>query len=497
MVPNMDMTLIFFIYGLAFFSMGLAITFESRRTPLLAENRVLRPLALFGLVHGMHEWLEMFVDRSAWWIIEKPEIVGWIRISLLLVSFILLSLFAWRSINPRKKYQRHELVRWALIFTVYITFVLVFAYLSGLHHPDRLKHLDAFVRLLIAVPGSSMAGLALYLQAKDAYSDHRAELGKLLYWAAASFVLYGVTQIFVPRLDVLPASIVNSENFLIWTGIPVQLIRAVLAIIILFSLVHATQKVEIERQENFLREQKARMDAVNQLEQELLDREKFRQEVLRHIVIAQEDERTRIARELHDETSQILTGFSLHLAALDEKILHIPEAHQQIMYLQGLNKQIAQSLYRLIRDLRPVQLDDMGLIAALNFLSGDFKRRLNLKVNIQVEGMAKRLDTLVETSFFRIAQEALTNVTRHAQTDEVEIILSYTDEMVSMQVIDGGIGFDVETELATSDGYGLTGMIERANAVGGKLELVSAPGKGTRIELKISNQNAFADGKKE
>ncbi len=482
----MNITLIFFFYGLAFFSMGLAIAFEARRYPLLAESRVLLPLAFFGIVHGGHEWFEMFLERSDWWLIERPQFVYWLRIFLLTVSFISLSVFAWRSINPGKTYARRDLIKLAVSFILYLIVIFIFGYLSGYSHPDGLAHIEAVVRLGIAVPAAILAGIAWNKQANEAKIQGRVSLANNLKWAGLGFMVYGLTQVFVPVLDVFPANFLNTSSFYVWTGIPIQLIRAFMAIIIMIGLVNAIQKVEGERQANLRIEQQARLMAVEQLRKELLEREKLRQDMLRQIVIAQEDERTRIARELHDETSQLLTGFSLHLAALEDTVVSIPAARQQIQYLQTLSKQISQGLYRILRDLRPVQLDDLGLVAALNFLIGDIRKRLNLRVHLQVIGQYQRLDPLVETVFFRIAQEALANVARHAQTDEAQVVLSFDNEETCLQVIDRGVGFDSDKVLSSPNCLGITGMIERAESVDGKLDICSQPQQGTIVTMRFT-----------
>ncbi len=486
----MDITLIFFFYGLAFFSMGLAMAFESRRSPILAEGRVLQPLAFFGIAHGAHEWFEMFLDRSDWRQSEGSEFIDWLRIILLAVSFMALWVFTWRSIKAGKQFASSHILRYGFGFSFLIICVLIFGFFSGRTHSDQLTHLDATVRYLLAVPGAIMAGLALYLQAQNANKQNRSDLGMVLMTAASGFVFYGLTQVFVPSLDVFPASIINAPNFWSWTGVPIQLIRAILALVIMSSLVIATQKVEVERQNFFLREQDARLAAVDQLRLELLEREKLRQEMLRITVVAQEEERARIARELHDETAQILTGFSLHMAALDEAVSQVPQARQQIMHLQALTKEISQGIYRLIRDLRPAQLDDLGLVAALNFLVGDFRQRLNLRVHLQITGSKHRLEPLVETVFFRIAQEALTNVARHADTPEAQVLLRFEDDQIILQVRDSGIGFTPNLVLAKPSGWGLTGMIERAESVGGKLDIWSEPQQGTQVTMSISTQRA-------
>ena len=487
----MNITLIYFIYGLSFFTMGLALAFETRRSPLLAESRVLKPLAIFGLVHGGHEWFEMFLDKSDWLLMDHSLVIHWLRILILTISFISLSIFAWRSINPQKKFGKLELRRWGFGFSIYLLAVIAFGYLSGRSHPDELSHVDAFLRLLIAVPGAVMAGVALNRQAQHAKKEGRFDLSKAFKWSAAGFIIYGFTQIFVPALDVFPASLINSGSFLVWTGVPIQLIRAILAMILMVSLINAIQLVERERQVNFITAQHARIAAVDQLKLELLEREKLRQELMRHIVLAQEDERTRIARELHDETSQILTGFSLHLAALNEIVGNIPQANKQIGYLQSLSKQMSQGLYRLIRDLRPAQLDDLGLIAALNFLVGDIRNSLNLKVHLQIKGNHQRMESLVETVFFRVAQEALTNVARHAHTQEAQVLMVFNEELIEIQISDQGVGFNPDLLTSFPNRLGLTGMKERVESVGGKLEIWSMPQRGTSVKMSISTQIAL------
>lgn len=488
----MNITLIFFFYGLAFFSMGLAMLLEARRYPMLAETRVLMPLAVFGLIHGGHEWFEMFLERSDWWQASRPEFILWLRIFILTVSFIPLSVFAWRSINPAKTYLWKDFYKWAILFSLYVGSVLIFGYLSGRSHPDGLIHIEAMVRLAIAVPAAVMAGIAWNKRAKEARNQGKLALATNLQWAGFGFILYGLTQVLVPPLDVFPATLINASAFQVWTGLPIQFIRAILAVIIMMGLVNATHRVESERQANFRSEQQARFVALEQLKNELLEKEKLRQEMLRHIVMAQEDERTRIARELHDETSQLLTGFSLHLAALDEVVASLPEAHQHIRYLQALSKQISQGLYRMIKDLRPAQLDDLGMVAALKFLAGDVQQRFNLQVDLQTIGKNKRLDSTVETVFYRIAQEALTNVARHAHTQQAMVVLRFDNDTVTLEISDQGAGFSPDLVFSSLNCWGLTGMKERAESVDGKLDICSQPQHGTIVTMSVSSRkNSF------
>lgn len=205
-------------------------------------------------------------------------------------------------------------------------------------------------------------------------------------------------------------------------------------------------------------------------------------DLLRYTVLAQEEERTRIARELHDETAQLLTAISLNLAALRDESTENKANVEVIRRLQSLSRQMSQGIYRLVHDLRPAQLDDLGLVAAIKYLADESLQRLNLAVNVSIIGSQQRLDSLVETVFFRVAQEALTNVARHAQVGEADVNLNYQDSQIILQVIDHGVGFNATVNL-TGQRWGLAGMHERVDSINGELKIISSPNSGTMVEL--------------
>jgi signal transduction histidine kinase len=225
---------------------------------------------------------------------------------------------------------------------------------------------------------------------------------------------------------------------------------------------------------------------LEQVRQDLLEREAMRRELMRHTVIAQEEERARIARELHDETAQVLTAFTLHLAALREALPRESRTVEQLSNLQSLSRQMSEGIYRMVHDLRPAQLDDLGLIAALQWLGDEERRRSGLEVKLRIHGQRQRLDPLVETVLFRIAQEALVNVIRHAQASQAQVQLSFEREQVRVIVQDDGCGFDAENLRASGKpAWGLLGMEERATLLGGKVEIRSAYGRGTQVSVTI------------
>ncbi len=206
--------------------------------------------------------------------------------------------------------------------------------------------------------------------------------------------------------------------------------------------------------------------------------------MLRHTVRAQEDERSRIARELHDETSQVLTAFSLDLATLQTIVCDRAEVRNLVDRLQVLSKQMSQGLYRLVHDLRPAQLDDLGLIPALEYLK-DNSASEGLDISIKIHGRSRRLDSIIETVLFRVAQEALHNVIRHAKVKEAQIDLFFHPREITLKITDGGIGFNPVQTFAPPRGWGLAGMRERVESVGGLLNIHSEAGHGTIVEVVI------------
>jgi signal transduction histidine kinase len=266
---------------------------------------------------------------------------------------------------------------------------------------------------------------------------------------------------------------------------PIQVVRAVLAVLITFGLVRATQVVETERQQAFLAAQKERLAALEQIQRDLVEREALRKELLRHIVIAQEDERARIARELHDETAQFLTALTLDLATLRNSVSGDDKVEALLNRLQSLSREMSREIYRMVHDLRPAQLDDLGLVAALKYLAAEEHNRSGLEVALEVEAPCQRLDPLVETVLFRVAQEALTNVARHARCKRAMIQLQCASQQVALRVIDEGVGFRVDVDHVPPHGWGLAGMRERVESVGGVFHVHSKPGSGTTVEIIV------------
>jgi signal transduction histidine kinase len=482
---DLVLLVVYFAYGLAFFGMGLTLALESGRSPALAETRLLRPLAAFGMIHGVHEWLDSYLLQPVAMGIQLPAWLLWLRLGLLAGSFCFLLVYGLLTlrVHPLKP-GITAYVFWGTlaVYELGILASAVFTYRTGT--TLLVNVFDVLTRYLLAVPAAVLAAVALRAEALSALTGGRRRVMVFLTWAAIGFGLYGLTQLFVPAIDMFPARILNSTVFLTFTGFPIQVVRTLMAVLITLSLLRATQIVEKERQQQLLVAQQARLDALERIQDELTKREALRRELLRHTVRAQEEERTRIARELHDETSQVLTAFSLDLATLRTVVCDRTEVKNLVDRLQELSKQMSQGLYRLVHDLRPAQLDDLGLIAALEYLK-DESVSAGLDVSMDIHGKARRLDSVVETVLFRVAQEALQNVVRHAQVRLARIVLVYQSQEITLKIEDSGVGFNPVQSFAPPRGWGLAGMRERVESVGGQLSIESRPGIGTIVEVAV------------
>lgn len=215
------------------------------------------------------------------------------------------------------------------------------------------------------------------------------------------------------------------------------------------------------------------------------------------IINAQEEERKRIARELHDETSQVLTSLLISLAVLEETITS-PEARDRISETRKLAHQTLRAIRSISIDLRPSALDDLGLLPALRWYIKEYQQKFAIEIDFQATGIKERFTSEIETAFYRIVQEALTNIARHANAQKVYVILKEQNNAIDATISDNGDGFDVnklltKPAIGQERGWGLAGMLERAQLLDGSLHIDSQLGKGTTIHIHIPVQLAPAN----
>jgi len=224
------------------------------------------------------------------------------------------------------------------------------------------------------------------------------------------------------------------------------------------------------------------------LYQQMQERDVLRGDLLRRSVEAQEDERKRIARELHDGIGQTFTALALGLAGVEEILPRDPAtARAQVVNLKDMSTRAIAEMRQMVADLRPPQLDDLGLVPALHWLADEWRARLRLDVRVQVTGQRRRLAPEMETVLFRIAQEALMNVAKHARAQQAIVGLDFADP-IELRIEDNGVGMtpeQIDRRRTRYQGWGLAGIQERAALAGGTLDIDSALGRGTRLTIRI------------
>lgn len=474
---------VYFFYGLSFFSMGLAILLESGRSSAFDFSRALRPLAAFGLVHGGHEWFEMFL-------LYHPNVcasslnnfICSLRLFLLALSFLLLVMFGARLIAGPER--RHLFM--AMLGCVLLVWLVGLAWLvrSQPSFAESILAADVYTRYSLAIPGAALTAWGLVLQRQKFIQAGMQSFGLDVVVAALAFGLYGgIGQLFVSPSGVFPSEAINTDTFIRLFGFPIQIFRALMALLAAIFIIRSLRAFEVEAQQQLEVLREAQVTERQRLEA-------TRAELLHRTVKAQEAERQRIARELHDETGQTLTALALGLRGLSEKIPSNPErAAKQAKQLEELATNGIDELKRLVSGLHPPQLDDLGLPAALRWYSGEISNRFGLEIHFSCRGEKTELPPEIRTVLFRIAQEAITNVVRHAQATQAWLELEMTPTYTRLKVQDNGRGFDVEPALdqrcSKRPCWGLLGMIERASLVGGTCQIRALPGSGTTVETII------------
>ncbi len=238
-----------------------------------------------------------------------------------------------------------------------------------------------------------------------------------------------------------------------------------------------------------------------QHQSQMLDQSRQMQEQLRQlsrqILSAQEDERKKISRELHDVIVQTLTGINVQLSALKKDVGQNPKVFDRnIARTQRLVEKSVNIVHEFARELRPAVLDDLGLIPALHSFVKLFSKRTRIRVHLKVFAGVEQVDAARRTALFRVAQEALTNVSRHAHASQVEVSIQKLAGGICMKIKDDGKSFEVERMMHPRGRkhLGLLGMRERLEMVGGHFEIESVPGKGTTITAQIQPGNGRAWG---
>jgi signal transduction histidine kinase len=260
-----------------------------------------------------------------------------------------------------------------------------------------------------------------------------------------------------------------------------------------FDTMRIELKKSVEEIQEWNRELEVRVqEKTRQLEdsfREIERKEASRGEILRKLLSAQEEERRRIARELHDETSQSLAGVVMRLeAAAAIPTENADRIKDKLIDAKSLASRTIDNVHKIIFDLRPSVLDDLGLVSALRWYAQNRLGSLDIKLRVEVSGEERGVPSQVEIALFRVVQEAITNIVKHAEAQNVVLSLEFKDSAISIEVEDDGKGFDAEAVSLEADkarGLGLLGMRERITLLGGKFHIESEPDSGTRLAIEV------------
>jgi signal transduction histidine kinase len=686
---------VYFIYGLAFFSMGLAILLESRRTSEFRLAGVMMFLAGFGFLHGVHEWLDMFERLGKFDAFSPGQafFLNGLRIGGLVFSFCLLIVFGItlitsnRATNDRQR--NYAWITAGLLAAFWFVSLLLTRWIYAPTADEFVTSADVLARYIVGIPGALLAAWAIILEQQAFKERGMPVFGRALFGAAIALALYGaIGQLFVTPSFLFPANIINGELFFQLFGFPVQLFRAIMAVIAAVFIIQALRAFEVETNQQINAANEARLaaqkealaiqekaqhetEAINRdleqavqelsilyelsrnlaatidrdmllqqtvtqvfdtlprvgggmvllseksgrplsvvaisgysgrrldgpnspfdcpydraymlgeyvatnghlawcdgenivdlgeagsvlsrelddpieidigghtlgvpllskqrvigsvvfsvmpntapftqrdlalivaiagqlsiaienasLYQDAQERDAMRGELLTQVVEAQEKERQRIARELHDSTGQSLTALGLGLAAINDNLYRNTDmAAWQLQELRTLNSQTLQDVHNLVTDLRPSLLDNLGLVAALRSQVQAFRKRTGVQASFSLTGEKQRTDPKIELTIYRIAQEALTNIAKHARATEVKVRLIVRPERLCLRIRDNGRGFDPDKVLDSSqkhrEAWGLLGMQERVSLIGGHFFIRSRKDVGTVIQICI------------
>lgn len=472
---------IYFIYGLAFFSMGLLVAIEGGRASDVRLRRALPPLAAFGLVHAAHEWIGMYL------LLDRPltgtevAIIQAIQLSTLAFSFISLAAFGSFLLADTEVTRRLLLLIPIGLAAIWVFGIYTF---QGEYVGETLWSIaNVWTRYTLAMPAAVLTAIGLVAQQRAFRRSGLIRFGQDALWAAIVFAWYGLFgQIFSERSPLVLSQYINEAAFERIFGFPVQMFRAITAVAAAVFVIRFLRAFQVETERKIAELQAARLEESQQ-------RETMRAELFRRVVAAQESERQRIARDLHDETGQSLTAIGMGLRGLSGKLgPRNKEAMATLHKLETLTADSLKELQRLMTDLRPSHLDDLGLSSALRWYASRIQEHSSLNIRVDIHQEERDLDDAMKITIFRIIQESLNNVIKHSEATHVNIHVHFEEKRVRINVFDNGIGFDreqVQQRRTSRPSLGLAGMEERAALLGGTVTVQSRPGYGTEVEALI------------
>ncbi|MDE3087900.1 MAG: sensor histidine kinase [Chloroflexota bacterium] len=455
--------IVFFVYGEAFFVLGLAAALQSRKHSQLGLAEHLWLLAIFGIVHGIYEWGAVFIPIQQTYLnADAVNLLRLIQLGLEAISFLALFQFGVELTALGLHRPRRRRILPTAMLLVWMVSVFALQTLTGDSFAEFLDIGDSTARYLLAVPGAIAAAWGLWIQAEQVNRMELSRIATYFRGAAYAFGIYAATCAIVPRGDFFPASVINYTTVLNTIGIPVAVFRAICGMLIAYLIIRGLEIFDVETDR--LLEEATQTRAVS------ADRE-------------------RIGRDLHDGIIQSLYAAGL---TLEDASLTIDDNPPRAKDRIG---EVIHALNRTIRDIRTYILDlrresDSGnWVADLGELARAFRLQTLIETEFRVEGTPRAaLPAEQGKEIVGIAREAMTNTARHARATRIQVRLIHRRAAMELEIADNGIGFSRngdETAPLPGEHQGLQNMQTRAEIVGGELTIDSAPGHGTVVRLVV------------
>ena len=452
-------TIILFVYGQAFFVLGLALALQSWQYSRLPFARSLHWLTAFAFTHGLHEWGDVFIPIQAQYL-PAPfvHLLLTIQTIVLAVSFTFLFQYGVESLRPlpgRWRYLRYVPVGVLIAWLLWV-FTLALNATGDLYAWHRLNNVLA--RYSLGFPGALLAAYSLHRQAKTATEPFKltniAPMLRLASWALLGYSFMG--GLIVPAASFFPANVLNQARVQALTLLPVQVYRGFLGLVLAYAIIRALKVFRVE-----LSRRIASMEETQ-------------------ILLA---ERERIRRELHDSTLQTVYASGLLMRAVERNLARA-NYDQALSYVRQVLAQLDQAVTDIREHIGQLHLrstwqslaDGLKDLVASSPLSSLVETNLQLDLPPDLVLSAMQVGHLLA-----IVNEAMSNVARHAQATVVTISVGITAGRLSLQVEDNGVGLPADLV----HGYGLNNMRDRARLLGGSIRLQSHSGRGTVVHVEI------------
>ncbi|MBF0429921.1 MAG: sensor histidine kinase [Fibrobacteria bacterium] len=459
------MVLVYFFYGLSFFSLGISILTQTRKGSAFNFGANLWLLGLFGLLHGFNEWMDMLLLLGeSYWSTSGVTILENVRFFLGKISYIFLFEFGLQTVVVSELPKRKAILTSVSMYA-FLVAVLFWKGISSGFSAAWFANTDLFMRYVFAFPGALLTGLSFFLQ-KKAREITRLKEKRITHWfsaAAVLFVLYAVLSgLIVKGGNFFPATVLNYSNFIALTGVPVQIFRACCAFGILYYLLRILHIFEMEKSQKL-------------------------KEAYEEVLKISTREQERIGQEIHDGLCQQLTGILFNTQMLEKKMEQAePGYNEELHKLNGYLNDAISDARRMSKHLFPVEIEKHGLVFAIREFCQSISVMHNVVCKAEIEDTVELKDHMKATHLFRIAQEAIHNTVKHAGASAITVTLADIGHgILELVVTDNGMGIADADEQRR--GMGITIMHYRAKVLEGTLRIEGNPNEGTKVICRITS----------